>query len=82
VPRILGLMAASQGESEAEAHFETALDVATATGARVELARTQIDYGRLLARRSGSGNRQRAMDLSSRPSLSSRTWVCGLSLPS
>ncbi len=64
VPRILGLMAASHGlDSEAEPHFRNAIEVARSIGARVELARSQLDFARFLLRRPGSGNRQRAIDL-------------------
>jgi len=49
IPRVLGVAAAMRGQVEAaERHFETAIEVATRADARPELARTCLDYARML----------------------------------
>jgi class 3 adenylate cyclase/tetratricopeptide (TPR) repeat protein/ABC-type transport system involved in cytochrome c biogenesis ATPase subunit len=59
--RYLGMLAATLGEfDKAEAHFEHALELNTAIGARPWLAHTKAEYARLLRRRRGKGVSQRA----------------------
>jgi DNA-binding CsgD family transcriptional regulator len=61
--RYLGMLAATLGERErAIAHFERALELNRAMGARTWLAHTAYQYGRLLAGRS-RGERGRAEEL-------------------
>ncbi|HXH22289.1 MAG TPA: AAA family ATPase [Dehalococcoidia bacterium] len=50
VPRILGLLASAAGlQREARDHFGRAIEIASATGAKLELARTRLDLARALA---------------------------------
>ncbi len=64
VPRILGVAAAlNHWWDEAEAHFETAIDVATRLGAKPELGRSYLDHARMLAARDRPADHQRAMAL-------------------
>jgi class 3 adenylate cyclase/tetratricopeptide (TPR) repeat protein len=59
--RYLGMLAATLGEfDKAEAHFEHALEMNTAMGARPWLAHTKAEYARLLRRRGGKGASERA----------------------
>jgi class 3 adenylate cyclase/tetratricopeptide (TPR) repeat protein len=61
VPRVLGVAAALQERwDDAAAHFGEAIDVATAAGARAELARTYLDYARMLGARRGDDARAEA----------------------
>src|SRR5205085_2401006 len=62
--RYLGMLAGALGEwTQAEAHFESALDLNVRLGARTWLAHTYFEYARmLLARRAGS-DRSRATAL-------------------
>ena len=49
IPRILGGVATLERRWDAsDAHFRTAVDVATRVGARPELGRTYLDYARML----------------------------------
>jgi class 3 adenylate cyclase/tetratricopeptide (TPR) repeat protein len=64
LPRILGVAAAANARwEEAEAHLRTAIDAATRVGARPELARTQLDYARMLVARGAGDDRERAAEL-------------------
>jgi tetratricopeptide (TPR) repeat protein len=59
--RYLGMLAATLGEfDKAEAHFEHALEMNTAIGARPWLAHTKAEYALLLRRRGGKGALERA----------------------
>jgi class 3 adenylate cyclase len=49
--------------SEAEQHFERAVELDTGFGARGWLPRTQCDYARMLLARDAPGDRARALDL-------------------
>jgi uncharacterized protein HemY len=52
LPRVLGVAATLRQEWDvAEAHFETALEVALRLEARLEIGRTYLDYARMLAAR-------------------------------
>jgi tetratricopeptide (TPR) repeat protein len=52
----LGVLAGLLGKREAAvAHFETALEMNASLGARLPLARTSYEYGRMLLRRDASG---------------------------
>jgi class 3 adenylate cyclase/tetratricopeptide (TPR) repeat protein len=64
LPRVFGV-AATLGRSwdAASGHFREAIDVATAAGARPELARTYLDYARMLIAQRGDGSRTEAADL-------------------
>ena len=64
LPRLLGVGAAlSRRWEAAQAHFEEALKVAEEIGARAELARSYLDYARMLSVRSKNGDRERAAGL-------------------
>ena len=55
--RPLGLLAAVCGRlDDAEGHFERALDINTAMGARPSAAHTQHDHARMLIRRGPAGD--------------------------
>ena len=59
--RYLGMLAATLGEfDKAAAHFEHALEMNTAIGARPWLAHTKAEYALLLRRRGGKGVSERA----------------------
>jgi class 3 adenylate cyclase/tetratricopeptide (TPR) repeat protein len=59
--RYLGMLATTLGEfDKAEAHFEHALEMNTAIGARPWLAHTKAEYALLLRRRGGKGVSERA----------------------
>jgi class 3 adenylate cyclase/tetratricopeptide (TPR) repeat protein/ABC-type lipoprotein export system ATPase subunit len=59
--RYLGMLATTLGEfDKAQAHFEHALELNTAIGARPWLAHTKAEYARLLRRRRGKGVSERA----------------------
>jgi tetratricopeptide (TPR) repeat protein len=64
VSRSLGLLAAMARQwPEAVRHFEDALAMNTATGARPWLARVQYDYARALLSRDDAGDQERAVAL-------------------
>lgn len=64
IQRILGVAATLRGWwTQAEDHFGAGIEVAAATGARPELARTYLDYAHMLARRAGHDDRARAIHL-------------------
>jgi class 3 adenylate cyclase/tetratricopeptide (TPR) repeat protein len=64
VPRVLGNAdAVNRRWDEAEAHFQSAMDVATRTGARPELGRSDLDYARMLTTRGAASDRRRAIEL-------------------
>ncbi|MGH7303533.1 MAG: adenylate/guanylate cyclase domain-containing protein, partial [Candidatus Rokuibacteriota bacterium] len=64
VPRVLGIAdALGQRWKAAEAHFQSAIAVATAAGAQPELGRTYLDYARMLAARGAQGDRDQASEL-------------------
>ena len=61
VPRVLGVAAAMDHRWDAAAgYFRGALEVATAAGARPELARTCLDYARMLSAQPGGGRTEAA----------------------
>lgn len=64
LPRVFGV-AATLGRrwDAAKVHFREAIDVATAAGARPELARTYLDYARMLVAQGGDGSRAEAAEL-------------------
>jgi hypothetical protein len=60
IPRIAGVAATLQQQWEAaETLFQTAIAVAVGSGARPELARTYMDYARMLGARGAPDDRQR-----------------------
>lgn len=62
IPRVLGLVATSQGLWEqAETYFRTAQTVADAVGARPELGRTYLDWARLIVAQDSRQERPRAV---------------------
>ena len=62
--RFLGDLAALLGHfDDAERHFEVALQMNSAIGARPLTAETQVDYAEMLVERSGAGDRDRAAEL-------------------
>ncbi len=64
LPRVLGVEAAlGKRWDEAEYFFEVAERTAGDVGARVELARTRLDWAAMLAARHGAGDRERAAGL-------------------
>jgi class 3 adenylate cyclase/tetratricopeptide (TPR) repeat protein len=64
IPRVLGNAdAANRRWDVAEAHFQSALDVATRRGARPELGRSYLDYARMLASRGARNDRPRAIEM-------------------
>jgi hypothetical protein len=67
VPRILGLLATlKQHWGAAETHFQTALSIASQTGAQAELARTYLDYARMVVAKGGAGHAGQVGELVSR----------------
>jgi DNA-binding SARP family transcriptional activator/tetratricopeptide (TPR) repeat protein len=67
VSRYLGLLATAMSRwSEAERHFEAAIEMDTSTGARPWLAHTQADYASMLLARAQPGDRERAHELAAR----------------
>ncbi len=67
LPRVLGVIAAdNRWWDKAEAHYEEAISVAVAIGTRPELARSQLDYARMLSRRGARGDRDKAAELLTR----------------
>ena len=64
IPRVFGV-AAMMGRrwDVARRHFRHAIDVATAAGARPELARTYLDYARMLIAQGGDDDRAEAAQL-------------------
>jgi hypothetical protein len=64
LPRVSGVAATLHHQWDmAEAHFQTALEVALRLEARLEIGRTYLDYARMLAARDGKGDRPRAIAL-------------------
>jgi DNA-binding CsgD family transcriptional regulator/tetratricopeptide (TPR) repeat protein len=64
VPRVLALASAVSGRfDEAESRLSLAMEVAKGVGARPELARLTLDWARLLRRRRGKGDQERASQL-------------------
>jgi class 3 adenylate cyclase/DNA-binding CsgD family transcriptional regulator len=64
LPRVLGVAATLQRQWDtAEARFLTAIVAATHVGARPELARTHLDYARMLVARGRRGDRRQAIGL-------------------
>jgi len=62
--RVLGtLQSGRSGWDTAERHFRRALDMHERLGARPWLARTQLDYARMLRRRDGAGDSVHAREL-------------------
>lgn len=62
--RYLGMLAGVLGEwTQAEAHFESALDLNGRLGARTWLAHTAYEYGRMLLARHADGDGERAAAL-------------------
>ena len=67
IPRVLGNAdAVNRRWDAAEAHFQSALDVAARSGARPELGRSYCDYARMLASRGARNDRARAVEMVSR----------------
>jgi hypothetical protein len=52
--------------SEAERHFEAAIEMDTRTGGRPWLAHTQADYANMLLARAQPGDRERAHELAAK----------------
>jgi DNA-binding SARP family transcriptional activator/class 3 adenylate cyclase len=64
VAHYLGLLATTLGRyDEAEAHFEEAARIDERIGAPAWLARTRLGWARMLVRRAGPGNAERAAEL-------------------
>ena len=64
VARSLGVLATAINRfQEAEKHFEAALEMNERMGARPWVAHTRNDYGRMLLRRAGPGERERGEQL-------------------
>jgi DNA-binding CsgD family transcriptional regulator len=62
--RYLGLLSATMARwAAAERHFEKALAINAAIGARLPLAHTRHDYAAMLVARGAPGDRQRAVEL-------------------
>src|SRR5207253_826654 len=62
--RYLGMLATTLGRYfEADAHFAAAAAIHTRIGAPAWLARTQVDWGRMLLRRDGKGDAEQAGEL-------------------
>lgn len=67
VPRVLGVATALVGRwAEAERHFESAVDVAESSRAKPELARSCLDFARMLSRRAQAEDESRARELVAR----------------
>ena len=65
IARLLGSLAALLGRySEAEAHFEKALEMNARIRARVWMCHTQHEYARMLLARGNPGDREKATELS------------------
>ena len=64
LPRVLGVAATRNGWwDQAEAHFSSAIERASSVGARPELARSYLDYARMLTVRGGAGDQSLASKL-------------------
>jgi class 3 adenylate cyclase/DNA-binding CsgD family transcriptional regulator len=64
LPRVLGVTATlNRWWDIAQSHFQTAIEVATSTGARPELGRSYLDYARLLVARGTGSDRRQAIEL-------------------
>jgi hypothetical protein len=64
VDRYLGLLAATTGDLDAaDHHFAAAAALHERIGAPIWLARTQLDWARMLRRRRGAGDEDRAETL-------------------
>ena len=64
IPRVLGVAATLHHQWDvAEAHFQTALEVALRLEARLEIGRTYLDYARMLAARDSKSDRPRTSAL-------------------
>jgi class 3 adenylate cyclase len=64
IPRVLGVAARRKGQCDlAEAHFQTAVEIAIRVGARPELARTYLDHAELLIAQGGTSHRSRTVEL-------------------
>jgi ATP/maltotriose-dependent transcriptional regulator MalT len=64
IDRHLALLCSTMARwSDAQRHFETALDTNARIGGRVPLAHTQNDYAAMLLARNAAGDRERAMSL-------------------
>src|SRR6266540_3033920 len=64
LPRVLGVIAAdNRWWDKAEGHYEEAIQIGDAIGTRPELARSQLDYARMLVKRGAKGDRDRAAQL-------------------
>jgi hypothetical protein len=67
VPRILGILATLKQHWEAaETHFQTALSIASQTSAQAELARTYLDYARMVVAKGGACHTAQVSELVSR----------------
>ena len=64
VPRVLGEIASAAGwRDKAEQHYESAVDIASHAGARAELARSSLEWARMLVAKAEKSEQKRAMDL-------------------
>ena len=64
VPRVLAVLEAQRGNSDAaRAMFAEATEIATRSGASIELGRTHLDHARVLIRTGNTGDREVARDL-------------------
>jgi tetratricopeptide (TPR) repeat protein len=64
IPRVLGVAATLYRQWEvADAHFQTAIEVALRLEARLEIGRTYLDYARMLAARDSKRDRPRLIAL-------------------
>ena len=69
MPRVLGQIASASGSwDKAEQHYEAAVDIASRTGARTELARSSLECARMLVSKGAKSDRQRAAALVSEAS--------------
>jgi tetratricopeptide (TPR) repeat protein len=64
IARSIGIVASVLGDfANAERHFLAAIDLSEETGLRVSLAQGRMNYGDMLLRRDGPGDREKARAL-------------------
>ncbi len=64
MPRVLGQIASAAGWwDRAEQHYESAVDIASRAGARTELARSSLEWARMLVAKAEKSEQKRAMEL-------------------
>ena len=67
LPRVLGVIATdNRWWDKGEAHYEEAIGTAGTIGTKPEMARSYLDYARMLSRRGAGGDRDRAAELLTR----------------